>query len=237
MSLKFAQISEQITWIKIGSKAFILGDFIKKGEHGMKRMNWSIGVIFLSAMLLLNSPLVAATDLPPEAQNLLQEYDTFEAEVMKKAEAEIEPRRIKLFSDLEKIQEILTKSGNLDGAVAVRDKIKELKIAQQVKGKPILPDPGTLKGFTRAAPGDSLVFKVTGKATGGSVWGTDLYTSDSNLAMAAVHAGVLKEGQEGLVEVTFAPGQQGYIASNRNAVNSISWGDYPISYKIKAIAP
>ena len=37
--------------------------------------------------------------------------------------------------------------------------------------------------------GQSFYFTVTGSATGGYVWGTDRYTDDSNVSMAAVHAG------------------------------------------------
>ena len=63
-----------------------------------------------------------------------------------------------------------------------------------------IPDPGNLTNYQNQ-PGKAFVFKVTGRTAGGFVWGTDVYTTDSTLAMAAVHAGVLKAGQAGYVRV------------------------------------
>ena len=40
----------------------------------------------------------------------------------------------------------------------------------------------------------TLVCEVTGSSQG-TVWGTDLYTDDSSIPAAAVHAGVLKDGE------------------------------------------
>ena len=40
-------------------------------------------------------------------------------------------------------------------------------------------------------PGTTYYFRVTG-ARDGSVWGTDVYTGDSSLALAAVHAGAVE---------------------------------------------
>jgi len=37
---------------------------------------------------------------------------------------------------------------------------------------------------------------------GYSIWGSEVYTYDSHLATAAIHAGVLKAGQRGIVKVT-----------------------------------
>src|SRR5579884_516361 len=51
-----------------------------------------------------------------------------------------------------------------------------------------IPDPGNLVNYQNQTK-KTFVFKVTGRATGGFVWGTDLYTTDSTLAMAVVHAG------------------------------------------------
>ena len=53
------------------------------------------------------------------------------------------------------------------------------------------------------------------------MWGTDVYTSDSTLATAAVHAGVLQPGQTGVVKVTILPGQAAYQGSTRNSVRSV----------------
>jgi hypothetical protein len=50
--------------------------------------------------------------------------------------------------------------------------------------------------------------------------------------MVAVHAGVLKDGEAGIVKVTFAPGQSSYAGSDKNGVKSSSWGSYDLSYKV-----
>src|SRR5213079_554523 len=70
--------------------------------------------------------------------------------------------------------------------------------------------------------------------TSGAVWGTDLYTDDSVLAVAAVHAGVLKEGERGVVKVTIQRGQDGYTGSTRNGVATQDWAAWEGSYKIEA---
>lgn len=49
-----------------------------------------------------------------------------------------------------------------------------------------------------------LYFEIDGANTG-TIYGTDVYTHDSNLATAAVHAGVLKLHERGIVKVTILP--------------------------------
>ena len=56
------------------------------------------------------------------------------------------------------------------------------------------------------------------------VWGTDIYTMDSTLAQAAVHAGVLRPGQSGLVRVTILGPQPGFQGTLRNGVSSHDYG-------------
>ncbi|MBW3539018.1 MAG: protein kinase [Planctomycetes bacterium] len=97
----------------------------------------------------------------------------------------------------------------------------------------VQPDPGSL-GSYRDKVGRSLYFQVTGN-TGGSLWGTGVYTDDSTLATAAVHAGVLRPGETGIVKVTILPGQLSYGASVRNGVTSSSWGEYSGSFRVAAV--
>lgn len=92
-------------------------------------------------------------------------------------------------------------------------------------------DPGSLSAYASRKQG-SFLFDVTG-ATSGSVWGTDLYTTDSRLAAAAVHAGVLRPGERGVVRVTLEPGQPSYAGSARNGVTSSAWGAYAVSYRVE----
>jgi LCCL domain len=96
---------------------------------------------------------------------------------------------------------------------------------------PALPDPGTLTGH-RGDVGKTLLFDVTGNPNG-SAYGTDVYTDDSTLATAAVHAWALAAGQRGVVKVTVLGGQDSYPASTRNGVTSRSWGNWVGSYRVE----
>jgi hypothetical protein len=99
-----------------------------------------------------------------------------------------------------------------------------------------LPDPGTLAGFAGQV-GRTYVFRVTGaggqqgQLQMGGVWGTGVYTTDSALALAAVHAGILRAGQTGAVRVTLMGNVPAFMGSFQNGINS---GNYPgyAGYKV-----
>jgi len=94
-----------------------------------------------------------------------------------------------------------------------------------------LPDPGSLMNLQEKI-GKSFVFKVTGNVNGG-IWGVGVYTPDSPLATVAVHAGILKNGQTGLVKVTIVPGQNIYVGGQQNGVNSQPWnGGFTGAYQV-----
>lgn len=93
-----------------------------------------------------------------------------------------------------------------------------------------LPDPGDLSGY-RGQNGAVPTFAVTGDSNG-SVWGDGVYTDDSALAAAAVHAGVLRPGQSGLVQVEILPGQAHYEGAERNGVSSGIYASWPGSYRV-----
>ena len=88
--------------------------------------------------------------------------------------------------------------------------------------------PYNLSGY-RNRTGQTFQFTATG-ANAGAIWGTDVYTDDSNLAAAAVHAGVLALGQTKTVTVTILAGQSSYTASDRNGVKSGGYSTWPGSY-------
>lgn len=79
--------------------------------------------------------------------------------------------------------------------------------------------------------GKTFSFTVTG-AVGGGVWGTNVYTLDSFLPAAAVHAGVLKVGQTGVVKIKILPSPPAFTGSNRNGVVSSDFGPFPGAYQI-----
>ena len=121
----------------------------------------------------------------------------------------------------------------LDRASAVTDPDRnKSKKVTDVRGE---PDPGTLQGY-RTQGGKSFYFQVTGTTTG-SIWGTDVYTDDSSLATAAVHVGILRNGQKGWVKVTILPGKASYTASTRNGVTSNPYANWTASYRVEAVGP
>lgn len=79
--------------------------------------------------------------------------------------------------------------------------------------------------------GKELVFTVTGlvhvgNQTGG-VWGTDVYTLDSGLGLAAVHAGQVPAGQAGTVRVRIVHPPAAFAGSHRNGVGSAAYQNFP----------
>ncbi|HQG98057.1 MAG TPA: LCCL domain-containing protein, partial [Thermotogota bacterium] len=79
-----------------------------------------------------------------------------------------------------------------------------------------------------------LRFSVTG-SDWGSVWGSGVYTDDSTLAMVCVHAGLLRIGETGLIEVTLLPGLEEYEGSTQNGITSQSYGSWQWSYSVTRI--
>ncbi|WP_256569116.1 M57 family metalloprotease [Myxococcus qinghaiensis] len=66
---------------------------------------------------------------------------------------------------------------------------------------------------------------------GASVWGTDLYTDDSDVCTASVHAGVIAS-TGGQVTVTIQPGQGSYAGTSRNGVTSYAYGYWSGSFSL-----
>ncbi|NTX51524.1 protease B [Myxococcus sp. CA051A] len=65
----------------------------------------------------------------------------------------------------------------------------------------------------------------------GTVWGTNLYTDDSNICTAAVHAGVISTSG-GTVVVEIQPGQSTYVGTTRNGVTTNSYGAWAGSFRL-----
>jgi hypothetical protein len=91
------------------------------------------------------------------------------------------------------------------------------------------PDPGTVQAF-QGQIGKTYWFKVTG-AVGGTIWGAKVYTSDSPLATTAVHAGILKVGQSGVVHVKIVMPLANYAGTTQNGVVSQPYGAWPGAYQ------
>lgn len=81
----------------------------------------------------------------------------------------------------------------------------------------------------------SFVVQTVGAAAG-PLWGTNIYTDDSSIAAAAVHAGLLKAGELGFIRVTIVPGRDSYPASERNGVKSQPFGAWQGSFRLERVA-
>ena len=100
---------------------------------------------------------------------------------------------------------------------------------------PMIPDPGTVKNIAYVTVGNTYVVWVTGTTKESTIWGTDIYTLDSQLSQAAVHAGILKEGESGPVIVHIVEGQSHYAGSARNGITSAEYGQYSVSYTLEQV--
>ncbi len=89
--------------------------------------------------------------------------------------------------------------------------------------------PATLATYQQQF-GKEFVFSLTGHSPANgqqaTVWGTDVYTLDSSIAAAAVHAGLAKPGEAVAVRVRIVQSPQQYTASFRNGVNSNAYGNF-----------
>jgi hypothetical protein len=82
--------------------------------------------------------------------------------------------------------------------------------------------------------GANYYFRVRGD-TEGQAWGTDIYTGDSALPLAAVHAGLVKPGDTAVVKVSVVAPLAKYPGSIRNNVKSHDFGRYGTAFKLSAI--
>jgi hypothetical protein len=78
--------------------------------------------------------------------------------------------------------------------------------------------------------GAQFAYTCPPNGTAGSVWGTNVYTSDSRVCTAAVHAGLITLANGGSVTIEMRPGQSSYTGSTRNGIKSSSYGSYRGSY-------
>lgn len=162
-----------------------------------------------------------------ETRQILTQFQDAKADVWKQAHGKIRGMRQQLAASLTELQDGYTRRAKLDEAVAIRDAICFIKDP----ARSVLTDPAVLRNTGAASR--ILFFRVTG-ANSGSVYGTNVYTYDSALATASVHAGVLKMGQTGIVKVITVPSHPGYVSSTRNGITSSSWSSYP-GYRVEAL--
>lgn len=82
----------------------------------------------------------------------------------------------------------------------------------------------------RGRDGDRIEFECAADGEIGSVWGTAIYTDDSSVCSAAVHAGLIETDDGGTVVIEIAPGEDEYEGSEANGVTSQSYGEWGGSF-------
>jgi hypothetical protein len=123
----------------------------------------------------------------------------------------------------------ITATGNrFDGEVAVWiDDAAQLRdatsIPAAVRGSILQTIQGLVRSITAA--------NAMAAACPGPIWGIDVYTDDSSVCVAAVHAGAIGP-RGGTVTVSRAQGQQSYPGGARNGVVSNSYGPWQQSFRV-----
>jgi hypothetical protein len=212
----------------------------------------------------LEQDLLYSDDLPPDARKLLDHADhtiadvrestkreiaaiqenaereievirtrakAEEAKVSAKASQVLSPMLRDLFSRLKALQTEHLLAGHLDEALAIRARMRSLR--GDLSG--IKPDPGNLSDYPSADIGKSYLFDIIGNSTD-NVWGHGLYTGDSSLSTAAVHAGVLRDGERGVVRVTLVDGSESVFESvERYGISSLEYGNYTVAFTVERV--
>ena len=212
----------------------------------------------------LDDDLLLSDDLPPDAKAALDAADKAVADVRKKSDRDVSAiradadRRIDaikkqadadvaavhaaaakelspllrdLFHQLKGMQAGFLKDGRLDEALAVRNRLRALR--SDLFG--VKPDPGNMTDYGPTDYGKSVLFEVVG-STDGNIWGTDAYTGDSRVAVAAVHSGAVRVGERALVRVTLLDGSERvFDGSERYGVRSLDYGNYSLGFTVERI--
>jgi hypothetical protein len=82
----------------------------------------------------------------------------------------------------------------------------------------------------RGQNGMEVTVRLPGNGSAHTVWGTDVYTDDSSIGTAAVHAGIIDFENGGIVTIEIRPGQESYEGSTRNGVTTEDYGSYAGSF-------
>lgn len=181
--------------------------------------------------LLTGERTALEPDLPDIARAIVEAYDEDAALIRRRAAEEIRDRRSAAIVKLKTIQDTHTRSAQLDPAVAIRNTIRHMREVSF----PAIENPGSMHAYAKQI-GKSFLVRVVGRING-SVYGSDYYTYDSDLATACVHSGVLRVGETGIVIVSMVQEAEPHLGISRNSVKSHDYGVYPASYRIKRWKP
>ena len=115
-----------------------------------------------------------------------------------------------------------------------RGKLSRRQLRKLLKQNFVATDaPPNMHGLCETA-GTTYYFRVTG-VTEGQLWGTDIYSGDSTIGAAAVHAGLLKPAETDLLRVTVVTPPEKFPGTTRNGVTSTEYGRYQYAWRLSAI--
>lgn len=69
---------------------------------------------------------------------------------------------------------------------------------------------------------------------GYSVWGTDIYTLDSSICAASIHAGAISNADGGVILATWMEGQESYAATEQNGIQTSDYGAWNDSFTVES---
>lgn len=115
--------------------------------------------------------------------------------------------------------------------VEAEAKAESRRMAEQARRRPFgAPD------VRQLAIGDQVTLQITGRAEG-PVWGDAVYTLDSNVGAAAVHAGLLKVGETRAIKIWIVPAPSAFAEAERNGIKSGKWGKYHTAFFMQLADP
>jgi thiol-disulfide isomerase/thioredoxin len=114
-----------------------------------------------------------------------------------------------------------------------RISIARQQIEQQSRAGEAVAAERSQINIRQLAIGDRVTIPVTGRQTG-AIWGDAVYTLDSDLGTAAVHAGLVGEGETKTLRVWIVPAPSTFSEANRNGVQSRRWGSFSGAFILEA---
>ncbi|HUH17141.1 MAG TPA: LCCL domain-containing protein [Methylomirabilota bacterium] len=91
-------------------------------------------------------------------------------------------------------------------------------------------DPWRATAAGRGEPGQQITYDCPPGGAPHTVWGSEVYTDDSSVCTAGVHAGLITLEEGGSVTIEIRPGQDSYEASERNGIETYAYGAWGGSY-------
>lgn len=96
---------------------------------------------------------------------------------------------------------------------------------------PVIKGNTCAETFASSKPGpDGQLTCQCGANAAGTIYGTGVYTADSSICAAAVHAGAIPAKAGGKVTAKSLPGCSKYLGTTNNGITSVKWGSYGASF-------